>query len=164
MALLRYRHYGGSTGEVSPARSWQGCSADKTNWREIGTGRQCNDTFRCWFRGYGVNGTRNALGTQGGVGNGVQHTFQVQRVFDDAFYKYQFRVDGVLKGVMTSSSTGPMVSAGLESYVHGAGGDFVDWAGEDDEEVGAAMCGESPAGFEDRWRAGQGAGACQGCV
>lgn len=154
---------------------WVILNSAGTTWRELGTGHQCNDNYRYWFWGYGVDGTWVSIGIQTGIQNGVEHTFRVQRVFDDSVYRYQWRIDGVLKATMTNSATGPRVEAGLESYAqnatvaghsykslkaqkYGSGGDFFDWAGRDASVVHSAMCGFWVTDI--RWRAGQGSGQC----
>lgn len=95
---------------------WVIITGDALNWRELGTGHQCNDSYRYWFWGYGSNGTWVPLGTQTGITNGQWHFFKIERVFEDTFNRYKFSVDGVVKGALTSNATGVRVEAGLESY------------------------------------------------
>ena len=148
-------------------------TADAKNWRELGTGHQCNDSYRYWFWGYGSNGTWVPLGTQSGITNGQWHFFKIERVFEDTFNRYKFRIDGVIKAVMTSNATGPSVEAGLESYADTAtvaghnyttlqyqknNGSFFNWVGQDASVVNPPLCGFWVAAIS--WRAGEGAGQC----
>ena len=161
------------TGTPVYQTQWVNITADGLNWREIGTGHQCNDTYRYWYWGYGSNGTWHWIGYQTGISNGQWHTFKIDRVFDDTFERYKFRIDGVIKGTLNSNATGEEVLAGLESYAVNAtvaghnyttlqyqklDGAFLNWAGKDKSVVNAPLCGSWVAAVS--WRAGEGAGQC----
>lgn len=141
-------------------------------WREIGTGHQCNDTYRYWFWGYGLNGAWHSLGTQAGIMNGVIHTFQIYRTFIGS-NTYYFKIDSSVKGIVASDWTGGLVRVGLESYAAGANvpahnatalqyqknnGTFAFWSGRDAQLVNSGMCGAWGAG-DAAWNGmGQGTG------
>ncbi len=152
---------------------WINITSDGLNWREIGTGHQCDDTLRYWYWGYGANGTWVSPGWQTGITNGQWHFFKIDRVFEDTFNRSKFRVDGVIKGNMSSNATGQEVYAGLESYANGAtvaghnyttlqyqklNGAFFNWVGQDALTVNAPLCGFWVAAVS--WKAGEGAGQC----
>lgn len=142
-----------------------------SNWRELGTGHQCNDTYRYWFWGYGYNGTWVSLGYQTGIVNNQIHTFQISRAPVGADTRYLYRIDGVTKGSLTSSATFGEVLTGLESYAANANvvlyshatlkyqkndGSFLSWSGQDSSIVGTSMCGNWIG--NTTWQAGQGTG------
>ncbi len=161
------------TGNPVYQTQWVIITADARNWRELGTGHQCNDTYRYWFWGYGTNGTWVPLGTKIGIANGQWHFFKIERVFEDTFNRYKFSVDHVIQGTMNSNQTGVRVEVGLESYAQAAtvsghnfttlqyqqnNGGFVNWQGMDGSRVDPPLCGFWVAAIS--WRAGQGAGQC----
>jgi hypothetical protein len=150
---------GCSTPFIAPVyqTQWVILTADALNWMEIGTGHQCNDNYRYWFWGYGDNGAWFPVGTQAGIANGVFHTFEIQRAFDGTRWRFYFKVDGVTKGNVVGSDTGPEVRVGLESYFNNVtvagygntqlkyqknGGAFSSWAGRDALQVNAPLCGK----------------------
>lgn len=96
---------------------------DGYNW-EMGTGHQCNDTFRYWF--WAVNNPDwvfTPIGQQLGVSNGVQHTFTIERVVSGpGVYDAKFKIDGTLKGSHHAPSlVFESLHVVLESYCQGCG-------------------------------------------
>lgn len=147
------------TGVPMYQTEWVLLTSDALNWRELGTGHQCNDTYRYWYWGYGVNGNWYSLGYQTGVANGVAHTFKIVRSFNGTANVFYYQVDGVNKGSLTSSATGAYVEVGLESYsvppsylnatsvsslqVQRSGGSFVNFSGRDGTHVtDSRVCGK----------------------
>jgi hypothetical protein len=139
------------------------------NWRELGTGHQCGDSFRYWYWGYGSNGAWFPIAFQPGVTNGQNHTFKISKA-NITPPKYYFVIDTTTKGSLSSAATFERVAVGLETYASGAtvvgyfnstlkyqknGGTFVDWVGQDALTLSAGMCG----GFviDTNFESGQGA-------
>lgn len=142
-------------------------------WMELGTGHQCADTLRCWYWGYGEDGSWFPLGTYGNITNGLSHTFKISRAFDGVRNRFYFQVDGSTKGNVSGSDTGSRVEAGLESYSGSAtvpghaysslkyqknGGSFSSWAGRDSNSVTSGMCGHWAS--DTSWYAGEGFASC----
>ncbi|MFN8082307.1 MAG: hypothetical protein U0Q19_22330 [Kineosporiaceae bacterium] len=134
---------------------WVLLTSDAKNWRELGTGHQCNDTYRYWFWGYGSAGTWYPLGGVSNITNGSTHTFTISRSFTGTSNTYIWTIDSTNRATMTSSASGPYVQAGLESYASAAsgryslttlrfqrnGGTMSAWAGRDGVTVNSTMCG-----------------------
>jgi len=145
-----------------------------TSWKELGTGHQCNDTYRYWYWGYGTSsGTFTLLGYQHPISNGSSHTFEISRVYEGR-EMYEWFVDGVEKKYLYSSWTGNEVEVGLESYASGANvveylnsslkyqlndGTFQNWAGQDGSRVDSNMCGNWSGATA--WYSGQGTQGCR---
>lgn len=155
----------------NPVHQTQWIIINSGSWREIGTGHQCNDTYRYWFWGYGLNGTWVSLGYQTGITNGQVRTFEIRRSLLGHENRHVFLVGGAAKANLVSDATGIQVEAGLESYAANANvvyhsygslqyqknnGAFAYWAGKDASSVGSSMCGSW--GSSTQWNAGQGGG------
>jgi hypothetical protein len=140
------------------------------NFYELGTGHQCNDTFRYWYWGLSVNGAFTSLGWQDNITNGASHTFRMDRVTTGpSTYAIYYRVDGVTKRTFsTGAVVAANVDAGLESWCQGCGVDgyantslkylkagiWQLWAGRDGQQINdPPMCGHW--GTDSIWWAGQ---------
>lgn len=158
------------TGSAVYQTEWV-ASGDGLNWREIGTGHQCHDTYRYWYWAYGVDGGFYPIGEQLGISNGQAHIFKISRAFDGTANRYYFAVDNITKGTLYSERTFARVEAGLESLAGSAdvifstglleyqknNGAFSDWSGKDAKVVDNNMCGQW--NFDTTWQSGEGS-AC----
>lgn len=143
------------------------------NYYELGTGHQCNDTYRYWFGGVSINGQWYLVGYLTGRVNGISHVFQIDRVSTGpGTYYYYYRVDGVTRWTSgPNSNVGHTADTGLESYCSTCNvtkysnsslrnlisGTWTPWAGQDGSQVNApTMCGNWVG--PQSWQAGQGTG------
>lgn len=137
---------------------------------ELGTGQQCNDTYRYWYWGLSVNGVYTSLGYQTGISNGPMHTFQIERqVQGPDTIDIVYTIDGVTKLTHpTTAGYGVTLDVGLESHCSGCSVAWYDnytlkykksgvwnyWSGRDGKQVNdPPMCGSWNA--DDVWISGQ---------
>jgi hypothetical protein len=145
------------------------------DWIELGTGHQCNDTFRYWFWGYGFNGGWFPRGTRGIPGT-QKHTFRTWR---DGATAWRYEIDVTRMATLEWNVQGVRVEAGLESYAQNgttenqgqpgtqnyeslqhrsALGNWLSWAGRDGQVENAPLCG---SWLNDiTWRTGANVGDC----
>lgn len=136
------------------------------NWVEIGTGHQCNSTFRYHFYGYGWNSTFYSLGwTQ--IWSDSYHTFDVHRRHGTT--DYFWLIDGNIRTSLAWATSFERVAAGLESYADNANvykytgmnlehrrywwDSWFPWAGYDSNSVEYPLCGTWSSATD--WVAGQ---------
>jgi hypothetical protein len=142
------------TGSPIYQTQWLQSSDNPTSeWVEIGTGHQCNNTFLYRFMDYSDNGVFHSLNTFM-ISGGDFHTFRIVR--DDSLGVWEFKVDGDVKNVLTwSRASFPLAATGVESYAssgfitslhhynlqyQGSAGTWNDWSGRDLKDAGSSMC------------------------
>jgi hypothetical protein len=141
-------------------------------WFELGTGHQCNDTYRFWFWGYGYNGNWVPLGEDIGQTNGQSHWFSISRAIHGGNHMYDYKIDGSLKEQLESVALGEKVFVMLESWASNANtvfpmtvlqyqkseGAWLDFSGRDDTNIDSVMCGYWIA--DQTFKAGQPSSNC----
>lgn len=164
------------SGEPVYQTSWVMLNNSDPSWKEIGIGHQCNDTFRYYFWGYGLNGAWFPLGEQLGITNGQSHSFKIASNVLGAAIWDRWYIDSTVKAELqfqVVDGTGTEVRVGLETYAGGAqvlpydnismkyqknAGGFSNWAGQDTSLVQSPLCGDW--GGATSWSPGQGLGVC----
>lgn len=130
-------------------------------WLELGTGHQCQDSFRYWYWGWGnSSGTWALLGWQNVPGT-QKHEFRIERLTN--LTTWRFFVDATqLSGAVQWNINGTRAEAGLETYtatgqtlnngvpgtqnyevlkVKNTSNNWAFWSGQDSQLAYGTLCG-----------------------
>lgn len=152
-------------------------AVDNNNWMELGTGHQCNDTFRYWYWGYRFNGNWFLMGHRPIPGT-QKHAFRISR---EGTGTWHYEIDATRMGTLGWGVTGGSLAAGLESYAQGGttenqgqpgtqnyenlryrsttgGATWFAWFGQDAQQVDNPLCGSWLNATT--WRTGANVGGC----